>query len=173
MDAIVHECGVINDVFESLSINKSLVVINDLRCTYHIDTILKHQLFPVEKLVYVNFNETLERFVTGTLRMMIMSEAMFRVFRLNYVYDNKETRFSYQNDGDYFHKNITYYMKGIVVRRVKKPTTTSQKMKYSITYPSGTRFAGSAAERSTKSLIEKIVRWQETVNPIENDKDIR
>lgn len=84
MDAIVHECGVINDVFESLSINKSLIVINDLRCTYHIDTILKHQLFPVEKLVYVNFNETLERFVTGTLRMMIMSEAMFRVLQIRY-----------------------------------------------------------------------------------------
>lgn len=79
MDAIFRECDHISHVFESMYVNKSVVVCNNPSNMFHLQIILSQQLFPVETLCHENFTETINRFNQGHIRMMIMSELIFYV----------------------------------------------------------------------------------------------
>jgi hypothetical protein len=78
MDAFVGVCKHINLVFETNYVYKSLVVVRDPAAMYHMYSLLQQQDYPIGRLTSVSFCDTSERFRRGNLRMLIMSEMMFR-----------------------------------------------------------------------------------------------
>lgn len=79
MDTIFKECKRINDVFETEYINKSIIICNNPGVMYHLNTILQSQLYPVDILSHLQFKQTLDKFMKGNLRMLIMSDVMYQV----------------------------------------------------------------------------------------------
>lgn len=79
MDVVMKELSTINTIFENTNIYKSIVVCQRPNYIYHLNNLLKQQLYPVDLLRDDNFHETLEKFKKGNLRMLIMSPVMFHV----------------------------------------------------------------------------------------------
>lgn len=84
MKRIADECNRINDIFTTISINKSFVVASDVRDMYYLQTTLVRQSYPVECLSYASMKDTLRRFQRGNLRMLVMGECMFHLLNLRY-----------------------------------------------------------------------------------------
>lgn len=84
MEKIMKICENINNVFEDIYINKSIVIANSPKEIYHVYTILEQQNYPIEILHDDHFKEILDRFTNGNIRMMIMSDLMFYVLRTHW-----------------------------------------------------------------------------------------
>ena len=90
MDSIAAKCVRINSVFEDMFIYKSIIVTNNPSVMYHMETILKKQLYPIDRLTFLNLYKVLDAFQKGNLRMLIMSEGVYRILceRHPSIYDD-------------------------------------------------------------------------------------
>lgn len=79
MEKIMKEFTNINTIFENNNIYKSIVVCYRPNYIYHLQNLLKQQLYPVELLRDDNFFQVLDKFQKGNLRMLIMSPVIFQV----------------------------------------------------------------------------------------------
>lgn len=79
MDTLVKQCQVINRVFESEYIYKSVVIVDDPSTMYHMETILQHQYYPVEAIREECMDSSIMRFREGHIRMLIMSCAVWQM----------------------------------------------------------------------------------------------
>jgi hypothetical protein len=84
MDVIVRECLKIKDYYENHYVNKSLIICNDPMFVFNMALILQKDDFPVEFLNHLNFISTIERFINGNLRMLIISDLMYEAIRYQY-----------------------------------------------------------------------------------------
>jgi hypothetical protein len=77
MENINNMAHVIETVFQTENIYKSVIITRDVRTMYHLEHILKLQLYPVSILGEYNFYDVIDRFAKGNLRILILSEVMF------------------------------------------------------------------------------------------------
>lgn len=85
MHKIMHDCIAINDIFESIYVYKSIVICTGPRQFVHTQQTLSAMLFPVESLTHISFEQTVARFKSGSVRMLIMSEMMFELISARFV----------------------------------------------------------------------------------------
>ena len=80
MRKIFHKIDIIEDVFETMYITKSMIICKDVPTMYYMKNILTKLDYPVEILTIKNAKDVLIGFSKHKIRMIIVSEACFDVF---------------------------------------------------------------------------------------------
>lgn len=78
---IMRKVSRINEAFETAFLRSSLVVASGLAEMYHLRHILQKLDYPVEVLTVENVGDVVHRFVSGRLRMFILSPVMLAQFQ--------------------------------------------------------------------------------------------
>jgi hypothetical protein len=73
---IVQKLKVVDEVFHSCNIYKSIILLGDVQTRYHMTNQLKALDYPVEHISCYNFFEVLDRFEEGNIRVLVMSEML-------------------------------------------------------------------------------------------------
>lgn len=76
-------CKVINDVYESIYINKSIIVLSHPKHMFCVHLTLTQQHYPVRLLMPHNFQDIVRCFNNGNVRTLVMSSITF-----SFVLDN-------------------------------------------------------------------------------------
>lgn len=79
MDAYVNYVRQINDVFENIYVDRSIVLCGSLDTMHNIAELLEGQDYPVAIVTIFNTKDPIVSFVEGKVRMLIMSESLVHV----------------------------------------------------------------------------------------------
>jgi hypothetical protein len=81
MESYVNYVKQINDVFENVYVDRSIVICRSLDAMHHVAELLEAQDYPVAIVTIFNTKEPIAKFVEGKVRMLIMSESLIHVIR--------------------------------------------------------------------------------------------
>ncbi len=71
----------INDVFENVYVDRSIVLCRTLDVMHHVAELLEGQDYPVSIVTIFNTKDPVVKFVEGKVRMLIMSESLMHVIK--------------------------------------------------------------------------------------------
>ena len=86
MDACVNYVKQINDVFENVYVDRSIVLCGSLDTMHNVAELLECQDYPVAIATIFNTKDPIVSFIEGKVRMLIMSESLVHVL-LKYMPD--------------------------------------------------------------------------------------
>jgi len=81
MDRYVNYVKQINDVFESVYVDRSIVLCRNLDTMHNVAEILEGQDYPVAIATIFNTKDPMVKFAEGKVRMLLMTESLLHVVK--------------------------------------------------------------------------------------------
>ena len=79
MDTCVHYVKQINDVFENVYVDRSIVLCGSLNTMYNVAELLECQDYPVAIATIFNTKDPIVSFIKGKVRMLIIRESLVHI----------------------------------------------------------------------------------------------